>query len=147
VSRRWAKRELIMDENAECRVIRGGEYAGQHGLTYASGISAESAGARGLCLHTLTIPPGGRARAHLHSSHESAIYLVSGVVEVWWGEGLARHEVMRPGDFMYIPARVPHLPANTGDEPAFGVVARTDPNEQESVELLPELDDVAGPES
>lgn len=136
-----------MNEKAECRVLRGGEYDGQQGLTYASGISAESAGARGLCLHTLTIPPGGRARAHRHAAHESAIYLVSGVVEVWWGEGLARHEVMQPGDFIYIPAGVPHLPANNGDVPAFGVVARTDPNEQESVELLPELDALADPEA
>jgi uncharacterized RmlC-like cupin family protein len=50
---------------------------------------------------------------------------------------------MRGGDFIYIPAGVPHLPVNSGKEPAFGVVARTDPNEQESVELLPELDAVA----
>ena len=29
---------------------------------------------------------------------------------------------------------------NTGDKPATAVIARTDPNEQESVVLLPELD-------
>lgn len=68
-------------------MLRGGEYDGQQGLTYASGISAESAGARGLCLHTLTIPPGGRARAHRHAAHESGIYQVSGVVDVWWAKG------------------------------------------------------------
>lgn len=136
-----------MDERAECRILRGGEYDGQQGLTYASGVSAESAGSRGLCLHTLTIPPGGRAKAHRHAAHESAIYLVSGSAEVWWGEGLAHHDVMRAGDFIYIPAGVPHLPANTGDVPAFAVVARTDPNEQESVELLPELDALATPEA
>lgn len=134
-----------METNAECRVVRGGEYDGQQGLTYASGVSAESAGAQGLCLHTLTIPPGGRARAHRHAAHESAIYLVSGVVDVWWGDGLAHREVMQAGDFIYIPAGVPHLPVNRGDQPAFGVVARTDPNEQESVELLPELDSVVEP--
>jgi len=44
------------------------------------------------------------------------------------------------GDFFYIPAGVPHLPMNTGDEPCVAVVARTDPNEQESVVLLPHLD-------
>jgi uncharacterized RmlC-like cupin family protein len=46
-----------------------------------------------------------------------------------------------PGDFIYIPPDVPHVPANASDtEWARGVVARTDPNEQESVELLPHLD-------
>lgn len=127
-------------EGQACRIVRAEDYDGVQGLSYSGGVSAESAGAQGLCLHTLTVPPGGRALAHRHAGHESAIYLVSGEVEVWWGEGLAHHDVMRPGDFVYIPAGVPHLPVNTGNEPAFAVLARTDPHEQESVELLPELD-------
>jgi uncharacterized RmlC-like cupin family protein len=40
----------------------------------------------------------------------------------------------------YIPAGVPHLPANLSDKPASAVIARTDPNEQESVVLMPELE-------
>jgi uncharacterized RmlC-like cupin family protein len=32
------------------------------------------------------------------------------------------------------------LPANLSDKPSSAVIARTDPNEQESVVLLPELD-------
>ena len=48
---------------------------------------------------------------------------------------------MQGGDFMYIPPGVPHLPVNaSATEPAQAVIARTDPNEQESVLLLPELD-------
>lgn len=53
--------------------------------------------------------------------------------------------MLRAGDFVYIPAGVPHLPGNpSATEPAVAVVARTDPNEQESVVLLPELDAVSG---
>lgn len=49
------------------------------------------------------------------------------------------------GDFLYIPAGVPHLPANQSKtQPCIAVIARTDPNEQESVVLLPELDALAG---
>jgi uncharacterized RmlC-like cupin family protein len=56
-------------------------------------------------------------------------------------ERLENHMVNRAGDFVYIPANVPHLPYNlSGSEPATAVVARTDPNEQESVILLPELE-------
>ena len=40
----------------------------------------------------------------------------------------------------YIPAGVPHLPANLSDKPATAIIARTDPHEQESVVLLPELE-------
>ncbi len=49
---------------------------------------------------------------------------------------------MEPGDFLYIPADCPHLPINTGNVEAFAVLARTDPNEQESVVLLPSLEAV-----
>ena len=125
------------------RVVRAGEgYAGRQGLAYSAGVSAESVGAQGLCLHSLTIPPGGRAKAHRHESHESAIYTISGRCEVWWGAGLAHRDEVGPGDFVYIPAGVPHLPINRGAEPVCAVVARTDPDEQESVVLMPELDAV-----
>jgi uncharacterized RmlC-like cupin family protein len=129
-------------ESDECRVVRaGGTYDGKQQLSYSTGISAQSAGSHGLCLHTLVIPPGGRAKAHLHQHHESAIYVVSGRAEMWWGERLGHHETLAAGDFVYIPAGVPHLPANPSrTEPAIAVVARTDPNEQESVVLLPDLD-------
>lgn len=125
-----------------CRVVPGGEsYDGRQGLSYFSGVSAESAGARAICLHSLTIPPGGRARAHLHEGHESAIYMVSGDAVVWSGEGLRERAEAHAGDFVYIPAGTPHLPVNTsGTAPCVALVARTDPNEQESVVLLPELD-------
>jgi uncharacterized RmlC-like cupin family protein len=35
---------------------------------------------------------------------------------------------------------MPHLPANVSDRPATAIITRTDPNEQESVVLLPELE-------
>jgi uncharacterized RmlC-like cupin family protein len=54
------------------------------------------------------------------------------------GDGLAHHDVLRAGDFVHIPAGVPHLSGNpSATEPTVAVVARTDPNEQESVVLLP----------
>ncbi len=121
-----------------CVVISAGEsYRGKQALQYFVGVSAESAGARGLCLHTVTIAPLGRARPHLHRHHESAVYVLSGEAGMWFGEGLRRHAWLRAGDFLYIPANMPHLPYNPSDSaPCVGVVARTDPNEQESVTLL-----------
>ncbi len=128
---------------ASCVKIEGSEtYRGKQGLEYFAGVSAETAGARGVCLHLVTIPPGGRARPHLHERHESAVYVLSGPAGMWYGEGLREHVWLNRGDFLYIPANVPHLPYNpSGSEPCVGVVARTDPNEQESVTLL----DIADP--
>lgn len=124
-----------------CQVFRpGGTYTGKQGFSYLAGISAESAGARALCMHLLTIPPGDRARAHMHENHETAIYVLSGESEMWYGQRLEHHVTVKAGEMLYIPAGVPHLPANTSREPVTAVIARTDPNEQESVVLLPELD-------
>jgi uncharacterized RmlC-like cupin family protein len=67
--------------------------------------------------------------------------VLSGEVGMYYGERLENHRVTRAGDFVYIPANVPHLPYNMSEtEPATAIVSRTDPNEQESVVLLPELD-------
>jgi uncharacterized RmlC-like cupin family protein len=119
-------------------------YEGKQGLPVFAGISAESAGSQALCMHLLVIAPGQRAKAHLHAHHETAIYVLSGEAEMWFGEGLRERLVCRAGDFLYIPAGVPHLPVNRSQtEPCTAVIARTDPNEQESVVLLPELDAVA----
>ncbi len=129
-----------------CRVIHAGEtYEGKQGLSYFAGVSAESAGARGLCMHLLEMPPGARARPHLHEQHETAIYVLSGTAEMWYGAGLREHLTVRAGDFLYIPAGVPHLPANPSQtDPCTAVIARTDPNEQESVVLVPDPRPQAG---
>jgi uncharacterized RmlC-like cupin family protein len=123
---------------ATCVLIpQSATYRGKQGLEYFHGVSAETAGAQALCLHMVTIPPGGRARPHLHEDHESAVYVVSGEAGMWYGDGLRQHMWMRAGDFALIPANVPHLPYNPSDTtPCVGLIARTDPNEQESVTLL-----------
>ena len=126
---------------ATCRLFRAGEtYAGKQGFNYAGGISAESAGATGLCMVLLTIQPGDHAKAHKHDGHETAIYVISGTSVMWWGERLEHRMVVSEGDMLYIPAGVPHRPGNESDRPCVAVIARTDPNEQESVVLLPELE-------
>ena len=126
---------------ATCRIVRTGDsYQGKQGLTYFAGISAESVGARGLCMHLLVMPPGARANAHMHAQHETAIYMLRGEAEMRYGPQLEQHAVVRAGDFIHIPAGVPHQPYNASDAEAVAVIARTDPNEQESVVLLPELE-------
>jgi uncharacterized RmlC-like cupin family protein len=127
-----------------CRVIRAADtYAGKQGLTYFCGIAAETVGSRAICMHLLTIPPGGRAKAHMHESHETAIYVLEGEAIALYGDRLQHHAVTKAGDLFYIPAGVPHLPINMSDKPISAVIARTDPNEQESVVLLPELEALA----
>ncbi|MFI5281966.1 MAG: cupin domain-containing protein [Candidatus Dormibacterales bacterium] len=123
---------------------RGETYEAKQGIAFFAGVSSETSGATGLCMHLLEIPPGGRAHAHRHESHETAIYVIGGAAIVYSGPGLRFRQLAKAGDFVYIPAGVPHLPVNASQtEKCTGIVARTDPNEQESVVLMPELDALA----
>jgi len=120
-----------------CVVLSADEsFRGKQGFDYVGAISAQSVGATGICMHRLTIPPGGRAKPHLHAHHETVIYVLSGEAGMWHGRDLRQHLISRAGQFVYIPANVPHLPYNRSmTEPCVAVLARTDPNEQESVVL------------
>lgn len=127
-----------------CQIVRpGATYEGKQALTYLAGIAAETVGSQAICMHLLTIPPGGRARAHLHEAHETAIYVLSGETSMYYGEQLQEHLTVRAGELLYIPAGVPHLPYNASDAPCTAVLARTDPHEQESVVLRPDLEALA----
>ena len=134
-----------MNQNASltCRVVSTGDtYEGKQDFTYFAGIAAENTGSTGVCMHLLTIPPGKKAKAHLHEYHETAIYVMQGKAAMWYGEDLKEHLEVKAGEFLYIPAGMPHLPYNPFDEPTTAVIARTDPNEQESVVLLPDYDNI-----
>ncbi len=120
-----------------CRLISGGEaYDGKQGLSYFSGISAESAGSPKPCMHLVTPPPGASAPPPSHEAPESAIFVLEGYSEMRHGPNLEHVMQIKAGDFCYIPAGVPHQPYNPTDKPVRAVIARTDPNEQESVVLL-----------
>ena len=104
-------------------------------LPYFVGISADTAGASAISMNMVVIPPGGAAEPHLHRGYETAIYILEGRVETFYGEGLRQSVVNQAGDFIFIPANVPHQPRNLSDsEAARAIVARNDANEQESVE-------------
>jgi uncharacterized RmlC-like cupin family protein len=128
---------IAIDAPGDVIIIRGcGSYDGRQGMSLATGVSSRSAGAKGLCLHLVTIPPGTRGVPHVHDGHESAIYTVSGETEVWHGEGLRQRSLVKAGDFMYVPPGTPHLPVNRSRVTTVAIVARTDPQEQESVVTL-----------
>jgi uncharacterized RmlC-like cupin family protein len=99
------------------------------------GVSGATAGATGISMNMVVIPPSAAGEPHFHKGFETAIYILQGRVETAYGPGLARTVVNEQGDFLFIPAGVPHRPRNLSDtEAAIAIVARNDPNEQESVQ-------------
>jgi uncharacterized RmlC-like cupin family protein len=70
----------------------------------------------------------------VHRGYETAIYMLKGQVNTRYGPGLRESVICHEGDFIYIGPDVPHQPVNlSATEDALAVVARNDPNEQESV--------------
>ncbi len=98
------------------------------------GVSAGTAGATAISMNLVVIPAGGAAEPHLHKGYETAIYLLAGRVDTRYGEGLRQSVICEEGDFIFIAANVPHQPVNLSQtKRALALVARNDPNEQESV--------------
>src|SRR5262245_40643855 len=126
-----------MEQENQPRVVRvrpPAETMSRQRLPYFVGISDAPAGSRGISLNLVVIPPGGAAEPHSHRGYESALYVLKGRVETRYGEGLRESVITEAGDFLYIAPDVPHQPVNlSATEPALGLVARNDPNEQENV--------------
>jgi uncharacterized RmlC-like cupin family protein len=129
-------------ESSIACVVHGSQpYRSRQGSLYAPAISAETVGARSLFFGIVTIPAGERTKAHVHEFHESAFYVLNGEnIELWSGEDLQHRERVRAGDYLYIPANVPHVAVNRGTEDAVFVGARSEATAQESVVMRPELD-------
>ena len=105
-------------------------------LPYFVGVSGVSTPATGISMNLVVIPPHGAAEPHFHKGFETAVYMMKGRVDVRFGHDLEELLVLEQGDFLFIPADMPHQPVNHDDEPALAIVARNDAHEQESVELF-----------
>jgi uncharacterized RmlC-like cupin family protein len=114
-----------------------GTHISKQQLPNFEGISANTAGSKHLCMHLVVIPPGGKAVAHYHDGYETVIYIIQGKAETKYGENLEHATINEAGDFLFIPPNLPHQPVNLSDtEQVIAVVARNDPNEQESVVVV-----------
>ena len=127
----------------DIEIVRAGEAVqGAQRLAYSPGVTSATTQVGGLCLTSAVLPVGARSACHLHRDIESAGYVVSGRLEVWWGDALEEHAVLEAGDFAYIPAGLPHVVGNAGTEPGAMVVAHSSANDQDGIELFPELDEL-----
>ena len=103
-------------------------------LPYFLGISGQTVGSTGLSMHLVVIPPGARAEPHVHIDYETGIYVLEGKVLTRWGASLENEVISTSGEFLFIPAGIPHDATNLSkSEPARAVVARNDPAEQDKV--------------
>jgi uncharacterized RmlC-like cupin family protein len=102
-------------------------------------ISGSLTGSRHLWMGGNTMAPGQRSGDHHHGEADSGIYVVSGHPRfAFLAEDRVVYVDAGPGDFVYVPAWVPHREENpSADEEAVVVLARSTP--EEIVINLPDL--------
>jgi uncharacterized RmlC-like cupin family protein len=65
------------------------------------------------------VEPGSRTGIHHHGEQETIAYVLSGVCEIRWGkngESVGRATV---GDFIHVPAFLPHMEINPSNQESF----------------------------
>ena len=124
------------------KIVRAGDSrVAEQGSVYRPGVSVESVGSTMIWLGMISLPAGRRTSAHRHEGHETALLMTAGEeIEIWSGSRLECCDRVRPGDYLFIPAGVPHVAVNRSSKEAQFLGARNDPAANESVVFMPELD-------
>lgn len=126
-----------------CRVVTAGDpYVGRQNLTYLSGLTGRTVGSRGICMTVAALPAGARAKTHLHRDIETAVYIIEGETATYYGDALQHVVIARAGEYVYIPADLPHLVINESNAVCRAVVTHTAADDQAGIELMPHLDGI-----
>ncbi len=132
-----------MSDTPRVRVIPPGQsYTGAQGFTYGAGASAETVGARQICMNILPMPAGARAKVHHHQDIETIAYLLKGTCTVFHGERLAHSVEVQEGEQVFVPGNVPHAPFNRSGADCTWIVVHGSGSDQDGIVLLPGLDAV-----
>ena len=118
----------------------GQTYVGKQGFTYGAGASAETVGAKKVCMNVLPMPPGAVAKAHYHEGIETIAYMLDGDCAVYYGEDLEKRVEVQKGDTCFLGPDIPHAPSNESGKPCTWIVVHSSGSDQDGIVLLPELD-------
>ena len=98
------------------------------GVTREFGVSGSSAGSRHLSMAYGVVPAGATSTRHSHP-FETAVFVISGHARAYFGLTDEDWVDVGSGDFLYIPAALPHRTANVGETPVQYVLARAAPDD------------------
>jgi uncharacterized RmlC-like cupin family protein len=66
--------------------------------------------------------------------------VIEGELEMRWGAELEHTDRIAAGELAYTPPDVPHLVLNPTDRITRALVAHTAPDDQQGIELMPDLE-------
>ena len=78
------------------------------GVVGGAEISQATTGAHNIYMGIFRVPAGSRGRPHYHDNCESALYMLSGSIEIRFGDQLQESLTVEAGDMLYVPPRETH---------------------------------------
>jgi len=114
------------------------------GMSRAAAINFARVGAQKIWAGTVHIHANAKTGAHHHGALESVIYVLKGRTRLRWGNRLEYVAEAGPGDFIFVPAYVPHQEINAStDETLECILVRSD---NEAVVVNLDIEPVEKPE-
>jgi len=119
-----------MSESAAIHIVRPYEFDRETTQTPGSERCAAIAPALGIASAIwggiFEVEPGSRTGIHHHGQQETVAYVLSGVCEIRWGAKGESVAHAKAGDFIHVPAFLPHREINPSRlEPFRWVVVRS----------------------
>jgi uncharacterized RmlC-like cupin family protein len=111
------------------------------GILRLAAINSDLSSSSHICGGIMIAQPRTASSVHHHGEQETIIYVLGGSGQVRWGRHGECSETVRPGDFVFIPAHLPHQELNPTAETVTWVVIRSGP--QPLVVNLPGFDPIA----
>lgn len=98
-------------------------------------VSRATAGASSIFLGRFRVPAGAESRPHYHARAESAVYMLSGRLEIRHGDSFEETLTVEPGDMLYVPPNETHLLRNPSETESADYVVARDCATDDSVEV------------
>jgi uncharacterized RmlC-like cupin family protein len=117
---------------AEARVVKPLQFDGDtpqtDGMNRLAAVSGLLVGSEKLWAGVMLAEPNTASGVHHHGPQETVVYVAEGRGRLRWGRRLEHETELEPGDFLFVPAYVPHQEINpSADQPALWIFVRSGP--------------------
>ena len=117
-------------ETSAVTVVRAAEQSDETSQTSGSlrisAISPEHGVTSSMWAGTFVVQPAARTGIHHHGKQDTVVYVLEGESLVRWGDFGEHSATVRAGDFLHVPAWLPHQEINPSDtQPFRWVVVRS----------------------
>ena len=109
-------------------VVHGTEPAAETaqtpGMERNPAIHKSSVGASKIWFGTVTCAPNQKGPPHHHGEAETAAYVISGHIRVYYGDDFKEYVEAGPGDYLFVPANTSHIEENPYESPSEQFLTR-----------------------